>query len=248
MPRTVDLSQAPPPQAVCYVCERTVTLAPQARRVGKFRCPFCRTDNKVDASGLGVPLSGAVERLEDMPQTRCTRCGATNRLPRRILKRGGYTCFACGAVEQVPRTLRRRAGVVPEASTIIVTVICLALIWFSGWSIRRVGRSFGLWTGDRGPTAVYDNQEPLALAGARPLAATVAGRRYEVTVRVFNYLDREATFYVRAQVLYGERLTASRTVAVRDLASGKVRTVPIVIVDPRRGAADSVKIELVGVG
>ncbi len=246
MPRTVDFTRVAPPQAVCCACSRQVMLDRRARRLGKFRCPSCRTDNRVGPDGLGTPL-GAAEQLEAMPQARCFRCGSTNRLPRAILRAGRYTCFHCGSVEPVPRPLRRRAGIVSPlliGGVLLFTVLSVA--W--SWAVVHdaVVRYVALVT-PRGPTVRYEVESNVQLHEARPLAADPTGNRYEADVGVFNPFDQPLTFHVRAQLVNRDQPGASRTVTVRKIESGAWRRLRIVVIDRQRRPVTGIRVDLVGV-
>ncbi|NUQ01552.1 MAG: hypothetical protein HUU35_17035 [Armatimonadetes bacterium] len=244
MPRTIDLSQMPPPEATCYGCGKAVALDRRARAAGKFRCPLCHADNRVGADGVGHPLKDD-ERLEQMPEVRCPHCHSTNRLPRTILRAGAYTCFHCRAAAPVPAPLRRRAGIVAPAAITGVVVVCFAIMVWSWGRVSRAIGQLGLWDGTS--AIQYDADTSLELLDAEPLPPNHLGSRYQARLRVLNPLAQNATIHVRARVLHQTTLVAERTVSVRRVRPGEWRPVVILIIDPRSRPVDSIRVEIVGV-
>ncbi len=245
MPRAIDLSRLPPPEAICFACERTVQLDRRARRAGKFRCPHCRADNKVGPDGLGQPLDNLAERVDQMPRTRC-QCGVENRLPRAIIAAGRYTCWECGLVRPVPRTLRKRAGFVSRAVVALSLLVFCSAVGWSGFRIWRTFREFGN-VFSISPTIGYDAERALKLDNATPLPPTPQGQPYELTLRITNQMSRPLTFYVQAGLYRGTQPVASQVATVRLLKPGEIRQVTMRIVDRRRLNAESVQVQILGV-
>jgi hypothetical protein len=242
MPRAIDLSAAPPPQAVCYACDHQVTLDRRARGRGRFRCPVCHADNRVDPSGVGQPLHRDGHRVESMPLTRCPGCATANRLPAPLLKRGGYTCHACGGVNPVPRVLRRRAGIVPwwiPALLIGVT----ALAGARGWrDVRVFAAQVREGALQRGLAAT---SESLSFEDHRAEQGPY-GARYVVGARLTNLMRRTATLYVRVELRAGGAVVLQRTVALVAVRPGERRSFRAVFDDPAFRRIDSATLHLYG--
>lgn len=246
MPRAVDLSQAPPPEASCYACRQLVKLDRRARSRGKFRCPVCRSDNRVGADGLGQPLSGEAEHLDEMPQVRCTGCGATNRLPFRLLQGGSYTCHACRAAQPVPKTLRKRAGVVSQWA---VATLLFVILVSSIWAVLRTAstaREFAQpwWMPREGPAAV---EQALRIEDAKPSGSTAEGDVYVVTGELINPFGIPTTFHVRVELYEGERAALARTVSLVAVKPNETRRFRVRVVDRRRRRIGAAAVSLVGV-
>lgn len=247
MPRRIDLTQLPPEQADCYACGRSVTLDRRARHAGKFRCPFCHSDNRVSPDGRTYPVAGLAEPVELMPQVRCVACGQTNRLPRRLLRGSGYTCWSCGAVGIVPQTLRRRAGL---TSRRVLTGAGIAFLLILTWSAFRISTAlarYGSPWENPAHAGVLDQRDNFALLGEPSASSSAAGRRYEVSVEVHNSLRQPVTYHFAVRILDDDELVVSRNVSALRLAPGETRRVDVVLVDPRRRPANAVRIDPIGI-
>lgn len=247
MPRAIDLSREPPPEATCFSCGRRVALDKRARARRKFRCPLCRADNRVEADGLGRPLRALAERVEEMPLTRCAECGDPNRLPFELLRRGRFVCHHCGRLQTVPRTLRRRAGIAAwwqVASLLLVIVAAIALAWLRTANAVAMAQLPGLGSP---PVTAEESADNLVIQGARRLGNGPEGQHYEVGGRILNPFPRTATFHLCAELYDGDKKIAWRTISVRDVPPGAWREFRIEVIDRRRGWVNAASIAVVGV-
>jgi len=246
MPR-IDLSALPPPEAICFACERTVQLDRRARRAGKFRCPHCRADNKVGPDGLGQPLDNLAERVDQMPRTRC-QCGVENRLPRAIIAAGRYTCWECKHVRAVPRTLRKRAGFMSRALILSSLLVFACAVGWSGYRIWRTFREFGNVFADSS-TANYNAATAIQLDGAEGLPRTAQGLPVELRFRITNQMDRPLTFYAQGEIYSDNQLVASNILTVRLLKPGEVRrlTMRVYVRRPVNAATGGANVQILGV-
>ncbi|MBI2297494.1 MAG: hypothetical protein HYU66_00840 [Armatimonadetes bacterium] len=247
MPRAIDLSREPPPEATCYSCGGLVRLDRRARARGRFRCPLCTADNRVGPDGIGTPLSGAAERVDDMAAARCTACGAVNRIPLAILRQGRYTCHACRAVQQVPRTLRRRAA---SADGWLAAVLLLVIVGAGAWIWSRaeaLRREVLLPVTGAVPDEAATEQDDVVIDGARLLGSRSDGDHFLVTGKVRNPYHVPATLHLKAMLTHQGKPISDRTVSFRGVAPGAWEQFEIDVCDDNRGWPDAVSVAIAGV-
>ncbi len=209
MPRSVDFSKLPPPEARCFGCGQSVSLSLRARGRGRFRCPHCHNDNLVDHSGLGRPMRADVLAVEQLPETVCPKCGAVNRVPGPLLTGRRFTCFSCRRLLDLPPELR----VVRRSAKPVVAILLAAILV----AVVHVGRDvYHLVTAvqERISTETVkmiggsiQMEHPTRIAGPE-------GSLFDVRGSATNYLDRPTTLYVRVEFFADSTEVARQTVVL----------------------------------
>ncbi len=241
MARAVDRSRLTPREARCHGCGQIVPLSTAARRRGRFRCPQCQTDNRVDHTGLGRPLSGPAVDLAEPPLTVCARCAAPNRLPLPLLRGRHYTCHHCRRVEPIPPDLRQRRTAGPAVLLVVLVGLALALT-----SARR---QLNELVGEMDAQLLADRLQATA-ATLELTQGDVAYRRGQTSFTIGGHLtsllDRPAALYVRLEIMDGDRLVTARLAPLLNVAPGTTRAFGLTFVIPRDQPATTVRPTLWG--
>jgi hypothetical protein len=244
MPRSVNLAQLPPPEAVCYACGQTVALDRRARGRAKFRCPHCRADNRVDHTGAGWPLRGPAERVEAMPEVHCLGCQSINRLPQAVRQRKEYRCFHCQAAQPVPPALRLppppSAWWAFAACTLLVIIFCLA---YFGLELRQTVKAVAQGLDQHAVAEMMDSIE----TGQPDARHERDGDHVRVEGAVSNYLDKPATLHLRLEVMQDETPLMSQTISLVAVAPGQRRRFAFHLYSPNRLQMNRMRVELFGV-
>lgn len=218
MPRSVDLSKLPPPEALCFGCGQSVSLSLRARGRGRFRCPHCHNDNRVDHTGLGQPLRRDALAVDLLPETVCPRCGAVNRVPGPLLTGRRYTCFSCRRVVDLPPPLR----VVRRSATPWIVALLL-IIGYTGARLTIDIWRFGQAMAERIDTeTVQDMQRRIQIEQSGVLGP--GGAVYDFRGKAVNLLDKPTTLYINVVLYQGTTEVQRQVVALGFVKPGEQRS------------------------
>ncbi|MBI5832618.1 MAG: hypothetical protein HZB16_09975 [Armatimonadetes bacterium] len=242
MPRSVDFSKLPPPEALCFGCGQSVSLSLRARGRGRFRCPHCHNDNRVDHTGLGRPLRRDALAVDHLPEAICPKCGAVNRIPGPLLTGRRYTCFHCRRAVEVPPLMR----VIRRSATPWVVALLLVI----GVAVARVGRDIYRFV-----TAV---EERISTETVKAMDSAIdvqqiggvmgpTGAVYDFRGQAVNMLPKPTTLYVNVLLVQGGTEVARQSVALPFVRPGEKRNFQVRVIAPPGTRAEHFVGRLLGV-
>lgn len=242
MPRSVDFSKLPPPEALCFGCGQSVPLSLRARGRGRFRCPHCLNDNRVDHTGLGRPLRRDALAVDLLPEAICPQCGAVNRVPGPLLTGRRYTCFNCRRVVAVPPELRvvRRNAMPLVAVLLVVITITVARLARSVYDFSRAVRERISTETVQLMDAAIDLEQPTGIVGP-------GGAVYDIAGKATNLLTSPTTLYIRVELYQGRTPVLRDSVVLPFVKPREQRSFRIRMTDPAGRRVDQVDARLLGV-